>query len=81
MFFPNHLESAYFLAHSLIIIDPFQSISHILSHSLLLANFAYGIVWVLLVEDVDDDDGFIKAPRALHQGYDANEARSNRYHT
>eukprot|EP00438_Fugacium_kawagutii_P000088 Skav218702 [mRNA] locus=scaffold1346:398017:398566:- [translate_table: standard] len=23
--------------------------------------------------DVDDDDGYIKAPRALHQGYDANE--------
>lgn len=23
--------------------------------------------------DVDEDDGFVKAPRALHQGYDANE--------
>lgn len=32
--------------------------------------------------DVDDDEGFVKAPRVLHQGYDANEVtawQSNRF--
>ena len=30
------------------------------------------------LQDVDEEDGFVKAPRALHEGYDAQEAQKSR---
>ena len=75
----SQIWNHHYQAHSLIISDTFQSISHsfpVLSHSLPTLHLgSSGSCRVWLVQDVDDDDGFVKAPRALHQGYDANEAR------